>query len=105
MKRFQAWAVCSDFLVLFNFWNPFFTEWTMVAAGSRCSNMKIFWRRKNEPLSECKAFCKVNGALALVYREDNGNCACCEDPPILISHSLCSVYTLPGINYSYASFQ
>ena len=78
----------------------FFTEWTLLSAGSSCNNKKTDFRYKNEALTDCKAFCKNNGALALVYIEKSGNCACCEHPPELFNCSDCSVYQL-GISYCF----
>ena len=70
-----------------------------------CSNTKIDWRYKNESLSDCKAFCEGSETSALIYREENRNCACCEYPPSVSTCSSCYMYTLTGIKYTYASFQ
>ena len=76
-----------------------FSGWTLLSDGSGCNKQIGSWRYKNEPLSRCSAYCGGQGAVALVYREENGNCACCKDPSDLYSSSTLSVYVLPGIRF------
>ena len=71
----------------------------MLKGESQCSNIIGDWRWKNEQLNDCSAYCGGEGAVALVYREDNGNCACCENPPDLDSNSDARVYVLSGIRF------
>ena len=73
-----------------------FLEWNLLASNKHCSNKVVPWRFEDETLIECFAFCGGEGHLALTYREDNGNCACCNNPPSLEDNTAATVYTLPG---------
>ena len=79
-------------------------EWKLDSAGKSCGNKRPYdgFRFKNDSLLQCGAFCQSKGASALVYRKDNGNCACCNTPPWLFDCQECSFYTLTGNNKLFA---
>ena len=77
----------------------YFLEWKLHTVGKSCANKKPYggFRFKNESLKECGVVCKGKGASGLVYRDDNQNCACCNQPPYLFDCNQCSYYTFSGI--------
>ena len=69
-----------------------------MGAESHCNDIKIDWSNRHGSFLDCANYCTENGATVIVYRTDDRDCSCCNEPITLVSNSGSSVYGFKDLN-------